>query len=117
MPNNVGYKPTARRIVHHFPHQRPCLSPIVVILTPSVGCMNKFAARLPLLHIRKVLRISRWAAFRVRRVDRIGHILDPHLSVFAIAMEGALWRIDWNLLVVNAWPGTIRFGMGEESGQ
>src|SRR5271166_7070476 len=55
---DVGYKTAARGVVRNLAHQRAGLAPIVVLLAQAVSGVDELPASLPLLHVRKALRIG-----------------------------------------------------------
>src|SRR5258708_6226850 len=79
--------------------------------------MDELTARLPDLDLRISCRIGLWSAFGVWRIHRIGHILDSHPSVLAVAMHWHLWLINRDLLVIHADAGAVRVGIGENPAQ
>ena len=54
---------------------------------------------------------------RVRVVDRVGDVVDPHGPVLGVAAHGRLGPVDRDLLVVDAEAGPVGVGVGEATGE
>ncbi|SKX64308.1 Uncharacterised protein [Mycobacteroides abscessus subsp. abscessus] len=103
-------------VVKYLTDQCARLAPVVVFGMVDVGAADDLAVGGPLrLRLTRERRCG--TTFRVRRIDRVGHRIDTHRTVFGVRVDIVARRVDRDLLVVHAEPGTVRVGIGEHAAE
>ena len=116
MADDVVHQSISRSVVEYLTDQGARLTPVVVLGMVDIGAADDLAVGCP-LRLRLTRERRGGTTFRVRCIDRVGHRIDPHRTVFGVGVDVVTRRVDRDLLVVHAESGTVRVGVGEHAAE